>query len=56
MAFKKIGDNMPIDDCFDSRGKKLFCPKCGSKLTTVSLESDNVEPICEECMIDYEDE
>jgi hypothetical protein len=45
--FKKYGDDTPIVSYIDEDGEEEFCPKCGKKITTVAIDSENNTLVCD---------
>ena len=56
MAFKKVGDDMPVLEYYGNDGTCEKCPKCGSKLITIAVDNtDDNKLVCEKCDLEEND-
>lgn len=49
MAFIKVGDEVPITECFDEDGEVQVCPACGEELHVIYVDEDSNQLVCDHC-------
>ena len=52
MAFKKVGDDMPVLEYYTQDDVCEKCTMCGKKLIVIAMDDGENKLVCEKCDLD----